>query len=130
MPARCGSKGAQVESGAGCCCGLVPDLNSLSTGARQDGIRAGSRRGGLVPLLEELTARFSGLCAWTLQGDSGGPLVCPDGGTWRLVGVVSWGQGCAEPKHPGVYAKVAEFLDWIHDTAWVSVGAVVGKGGL
>lgn len=78
---------------------------------------------GLVPLyLEGLTACFSDLCAWIPQGDSGGPLVCPDGGTWRLVGVVSWGRGCAEPNHPGVFAKVAEFLDWIHDTAEVSGG--------
>eukprot|EP00069_Balaena_mysticetus_P014336 bmy_22246T0 len=102
--------------------------------------RSDTLRDAVVPLLSTqlcnsscvysgaLTPRM--LCAGYLdqradacQGDSGGPLVCLDKGTWRLVGVVSWGRGCAEPNHPGVYAKVAEFLDWIQDTAQVSRGA-------
>lgn len=48
------------------------------------------------------------------SGDSGGPLVA-DG---KLVGVVSFGRGCAEPGYPGVYASVAstEIRDFIKQT--------------
>lgn len=46
------------------------------------------------------------------QGDSGSPLVCAG----EVQGLVSWGQGCAEPNYPGVYVKVCEFLYWIEET--------------
>ena len=47
------------------------------------------------------------------QGDSGGPLVC-DG---KLVGIVSFGNGCAKPGFPGVYTKVESYLEWISKTS-------------
>ncbi|EKO3793321.1 serine protease [Vibrio metschnikovii] len=47
------------------------------------------------------------------QGDSGGPLVRILNGGIEQVGVVSWGDGCAQPDAYGVYANVAYFQDWI-----------------
>ena len=49
------------------------------------------------------------------QGDSGGPLTFHDQlkGQTAVVGVVSWGIGCAEANNLGVYARVTKVLSWI-----------------
>ena len=50
------------------------------------------------------------------QGDSGGPLFISDPGNnnaQSLIGVVSWGFGCANPGQLGIYAEVAYFRDWL-----------------
>jgi len=55
----------------------------------------------------------------TCFGDSGGPIILP--GNSHLediqVGVVSWGEDCADPVFPGVAARVSYGYDWIQ--RWV-----------
>jgi len=55
------------------------------------------------------------------QGDSGGPMhrfldsSQDSSSIMEVIGIVSWGKGCARENYPGVYTRVANYLDWIMD---------------
>jgi secreted trypsin-like serine protease len=56
----------------------------------------------------------------TCQGDSGGPMFGHDAaGALKVVGSTSYGEGCARPNRPGVYARVADttLRSWIASQA-------------
>ena len=61
------------------------------------------------------------------QGDSGGPLMVFDDGRqqWTQIGIVSWGDGCAEANYYGVYTRVSAYTEWIHAQITPSVTATV-----
>jgi len=48
--------------------------------------------------------------------DSGGPMIMKTKDGDVLVGLVSWGDGCARPGKPGVYTKISAVRSWILET--------------
>lgn len=51
-------------------------------------------------------------------GDFGGPLIWSkkiEPQTWYQIGIVSWiFQPCGNPKYPGLYTKVSNYINWIN----------------
>jgi len=47
------------------------------------------------------------------EADSGGPILVK--GTNIQIGLVSWGNGCANPTFPGIYARVSSAIEWIDE---------------
>jgi secreted trypsin-like serine protease len=65
--------------------------------------------GGAFQAATMVCAGYLGGAIDTCYGDSGGPLQAGVAdGSYRLVGITSWGDGCAYQNAPGVYTRVAE----------------------
>lgn len=58
------------------------------------------------------------------QGDSGGPLVIGIGADARLIGIVSWGESCADI-FPGVYTRISAEYAFLSDQQAVPATAPV-----
>jgi len=75
------------------------------------------KRGGITDRMFCANTNYVGETAANdiCQGDSGGAVINGN----KAIGVVSWGYGCAKPKYPIVFAKIASVRDWIKDTCGI-----------
>jgi trypsin len=63
------------------------------------------------------------------QGDSGGPAMLVNEPNVQ-VGIVSFGEGCADPLYPGVYTRVSNYVEWIKKTVCDKLTGDPGAGEL
>lgn len=100
--------------------GLLKEGGALPTVLQKASVPLVNRSECSKPTIYSSSITPRMLCAGFLQGnvdacqgDSGGPLVYLSS-RWQLIGIVSWGVGCAREGKPGVYADVTQLLDWIY----------------
>lgn len=113
-----------------------PPVGSIMTvcgwGATEDGSQADIKSKIEIPLIanSECIKTVSSLTSITpnqvcaggvegkdaCKGDSGGPLMrtyVDDTSQWYQEGIVSRGRGCGKKGYPGVYTRVARYINWI-----------------
>ncbi|WP_426571201.1 trypsin-like serine protease [Aquihabitans sp. McL0605] len=105
---------------------ISPDLRSVGLPVQSDATCTAAYPPGKTDPFGNMTEYHASnmLCAGPMSGgkdscsgDSGGPLLvrAPDT-SWRLIGTVSFGIGCAEAGHPGVYQRLTTTSSWIART--------------
>ena len=101
-------RGATEEGG-----GASKDLQKASVPYADTAVcnEPASYNGGVRPNMMCAGYREGGIDA--CQGDSGGPLVWQSPGGPVLVGVVSFGDGCARKLKYGIYTRVSAYRHWI-----------------
>ncbi|KAK2585865.1 hypothetical protein KPH14_010459 [Odynerus spinipes] len=76
---------------------------------------------GVTPSMICAGDPYGGWTKDTCQGDSGGPLqvlhpkyLC----FYQIIGITSFGEGCAIANSPGVYTRISHYLNWIENIVW------------
>ncbi|XP_053605248.1 trypsin-4-like [Plodia interpunctella] len=97
--------GSTIEKGPS---SSIPMKADVQIWAQDDCTGAGYGRRKVTPRMLCANAPERDACS----GDSGGPLLLSQP-HFTVVGIVSWGRGCARQGYPGVYARVDQFLPWL-----------------
>ena len=100
--------------------GLTSEKGSPATILQSAKVRILNRNICRLPTWLNKNLKNDMLCAGTYfgtidacNGDSGGPLACLIDGRKHILGVASWGVGCARFTKPGAYTKVSSYTKWI-----------------
>jgi len=106
--------------------------DAVCEAASSSSVTSSNGAGGCITQALSYAGQISGdmVCAGapgkdSCQGDSGGPLTVKSSSTSQhdLVGVVSWGYGCAADGLYGVYSEVARLRTWIDTNIAANGGA-------